>query len=74
MYGGLYAAQVAAEGIKKGDVSKKFLKKYEQMWDAEFGKLYRRLMRIRQILLNVPDDKLSKMIAEASKLDTQRCR
>ena len=72
MYGGLFAAQVAAEGIKKGDVSKRFLKKYEQMWDAEFGKLYRRLMRIRQVMLGVPDDKISKMIAEASKLDTQK--
>ncbi|HET7088655.1 MAG TPA: NAD(P)/FAD-dependent oxidoreductase [Anaerolineae bacterium] len=71
MYGGLFAAQVAAEGIKKDDVSKKFLKKYEQMWDAEFGKLYRRLLRIRHAVLNVPDDKLGKMIAEASKLDTQ---
>jgi len=69
MYGGMFAAQVAAEGIQKGDVSKKFLKKYEQMWDAEFGKLYRRLLRIRHAVLGVPDDRLVKMIAEASKLD-----
>ena len=72
MYGGMFAAQVAAEGIKKGDVSKKFLKKYEQMWDAEFGKLYRRLLRIRHAVLNVPDDRLGKMIAEAAKLDARK--
>jgi len=69
MCGGMFAAQAAAEGIKKGDVSKKFLKKYEQMWDAEFGKLYRRLLRIRHAILSVPDDRLGKIIAEASKLD-----
>jgi len=72
MHGGLFAAQVAAEAIKKGDVSAKFLRKYEQMWDAEFGKLYRRLYRIRQALVKVPEDKLSRMIAEASKLDAQK--
>jgi digeranylgeranylglycerophospholipid reductase len=72
MYGGMFAAQVAAEGIKKGDVSKKFLKKYEQMWDAEFGKMYRRLLRIRRAVLNVPDEKLSKMIGDAARLDARK--
>jgi len=72
MYGGLFAAQVAVEGIRKGDVSGKYLKKYERMWDAEFGKLYRRLLRIRQAFLKVPEAKVSQMIAEASKLDARR--
>ncbi|MGH2593607.1 MAG: NAD(P)/FAD-dependent oxidoreductase [Anaerolineae bacterium] len=72
MFGGLFAAQVAVEGIKKGDVSAKFLRKYEQMWDAEFGKLYRRLLRIRQAILKAPEDKISRMIREASQLDAQK--
>ena len=69
MHGGLFAAQVAAEAIHTGDTSARFLAKYEQRWDAEFGKLYRRLYRIRQTILKVPDDKLSQMIASAAALD-----
>ena len=72
MQGGLFAAQVAAEAIKRGDVSAKSLKKYEQLWDAEFGKLYRRLYRIRQAFLKVPEEKISRMIHEASKLDARK--
>jgi digeranylgeranylglycerophospholipid reductase len=72
MQGGLFAAQVAAEAIKRSDVSAKSLKKYEQMWDAEFGKLYRRLYRIRQAFLKVPEEKISRMIHEASKLDARK--
>jgi len=72
MQGGLFAAQVAAEAIKRGDVSAKSLKKYEQLWDAEFGKLYRRLYRIRQAFLKVPEEKIGRMIHEASKLDARK--
>ena len=72
MQGGLFAAEVAAEGIRQGDVSAKFLKKYEARWEAEFGKLYRRLYRIRHAFLKVPEEKVSKMIAEAAKLDTRK--
>ena len=72
MQGGLFAAEVVAEGIRKGDVSAKLLKKYEARWDAEFGKLYRRLYRIRHAFLKVPEDKVSRMIAEAARLDTQK--
>ena len=72
MQGGLFAAEVVAEGIRKGDVSAKLLKKYEARWDAEFGKLYRRLYRIRHAFLKVPEDKVSRMIAEAAKLNTHK--
>ncbi|HLF26191.1 MAG TPA: NAD(P)/FAD-dependent oxidoreductase [Anaerolineae bacterium] len=72
MCGGLFAAQVAIEGIRTGDVSAKFLKKYEQMWEAEFGQLYRRLYRIRQAMLKVPEEKISRMIRAAAKLDVQK--
>ncbi len=71
MHGGLFAAEVAIEAIKCGDTSEKFLKKYEDRWDAEFGKLYHRLYRIRHALLKVPEEKVSRMIHDASKLDAQ---
>jgi digeranylgeranylglycerophospholipid reductase len=72
MHGGLFAAEVAIEAIETGDTSAKFLKKYEQRWDAEFGKLYRRLHRIRHSLLGVPEEKMSAMIQAASQMDVQK--
>ncbi len=70
MHGGLFAAQVAIEAIKVNDVSANFLQQYEKLWDAEFGKLYRRLHRIRHAILKVPEDKVSKIIHDASQLDS----
>jgi digeranylgeranylglycerophospholipid reductase len=72
MYGGLFAAQVAVDAVRTGDVSANYLSRYESRWDAEFGKLYRRLYRIRHTLYRVPDDKLCQMIARASKLDMHK--
>ncbi|MCL4506231.1 MAG: NAD(P)/FAD-dependent oxidoreductase [Chloroflexi bacterium] len=71
MHGGLFAAQVAVQAIQQGDTSARFLRKYEQMWDAEFGKLYRRLFRIRQAVLKMTEADLSQIIAEAAKLDVR---
>ena len=44
----------------------------EARWDDEFGKLYRRLYRIRHAILKVPEEKVSKMIADAAKLNTHK--
>ena len=71
MHGGLFAAEVAIQAIKQNDTSARFLSQYERRWDAEFGKLYRRLFRIRQAIVKVPEERMSRMIAEASKLDTR---
>jgi digeranylgeranylglycerophospholipid reductase len=72
MHGGLFAAEAAIEAVRKGDVSAAALSAYERRWDTEFGRMYRRLFRIRQALVKVPDERLSRMIAEASRLDTQK--
>jgi digeranylgeranylglycerophospholipid reductase len=70
MHGGLFAAQTALEALAKGDTSRKVLKYYEERWDEEFGKIYRRLHRIRHAVLKVPEEKMSRMIREASQLDS----
>jgi digeranylgeranylglycerophospholipid reductase len=72
MYGGLYAAQVAARAVRQGNTAAGALREYERMWDAEFGKLYRRLFRIRHAVLKVPEEKLSQMIARAAEFDARR--
>jgi digeranylgeranylglycerophospholipid reductase len=71
MHGGLFAAQTAIAALQAGDVSRKFLHMYEETWDAEFGKLYRRLQRIRHAVVKVPEEKLSRMIHEAAQLDSR---
>jgi digeranylgeranylglycerophospholipid reductase len=71
MHGGLFAGQVAVEAVRQGRTDAGFLRQYEQKWDAAFGKMYRRLLRIRQAVLKVPEDKLSQIIAQAARLDTR---
>jgi digeranylgeranylglycerophospholipid reductase len=70
MHGGLFAAQTAVNAIRAGDTSARFLSAYEKVWDAQFGALYRRLLRIREALFAVPEHKLDDMIAHAAQLDT----
>ena len=71
MYGGLFAAQVAVEALRQGDTSRKFLKKYEKMWDDKFGADYRRLYRLRQTVFKIPEEKLNSMIAQVARLDAK---
>ena len=71
MYGGLFAAQVAVEALQQGDTSRKFLKKYEKMWDDKFGADYRRLYRLRQAVFKIPEEKLNSMIAQVARLDAK---
>jgi len=71
MYGGLFAAQVAVEALRQGDTSRKFLKKYEKMWDDKFGADYRRLYRLRHAVFKIPEEKLNSMIKQVSQLDSK---
>jgi digeranylgeranylglycerophospholipid reductase len=69
MYGGVFAAQTAIEALRKGDTSRKFLKKYEKMWDEKFGADYRRMYRLRHAVFKIPEEKLNAMIKQVSQLD-----
>jgi digeranylgeranylglycerophospholipid reductase len=71
MFGGLFAAQTAIEALHKDDTSRKFLKKYEKLWDDKFGADYRRLYRLRQAVFKIPEEKLNNMIRQVSQLDSQ---
>ena len=68
MHGGLFAAQTAIEALQKGDTSRKFLKKYEKLWDEKFGADYRRLYRLRHAVFKIPEEKLNTMIHQISQL------
>ncbi len=69
MFGGLYAAQVAGAAILAGDLSAKFLKQDESLWNAAFGKLLHRLYRIQYTIYRIPDAGIRQMIKQASVLD-----
>jgi digeranylgeranylglycerophospholipid reductase len=71
MYGGQFAAQTAIEALQKGDTSRKFLKKYEKLWDEKFGADYRRMYRLRHAVFKIPEEKLNAMIKQVSQLDVK---
>jgi digeranylgeranylglycerophospholipid reductase len=72
MFTGRLAAQVAAECIGKGDVSKKALMKYDKEWRAsKMGKSIERNYNIKEYLIRQPDAKLNEIIHSVSKLNLQ---
>jgi digeranylgeranylglycerophospholipid reductase len=72
MFTGRLAAQVAADCIGKGDVSKKALMKYDKEWRAsKMGKSIERNYNIKEYLIKQPDQKLNEIIHSVSKLNLQ---
>lgn len=72
MYTGRLAAEVAAECIEKGDVSKKALMKYDRAWrESKMGKSIERNYHVKEYLIKQPDTKLNDIIHSVSKIDMQ---
>lgn len=70
MYTGRLAAEVAAECIAKGDVSKKALMAYDKAWRAsKMGKAIERNYHIKEYLIKQPDTKFNEIIHSVSKLN-----
>jgi digeranylgeranylglycerophospholipid reductase len=70
MYTGRLAAQVAADCIGKGDVSKKALMKYDKEWrTSKMGKSLERNYNIKEYLIKLPDTKLNEIIHSVSNLN-----
>jgi len=70
MYTGRLAAQVAAECIGNGDVSKKELMVYDKTWRAsKMGKTIERNYHIKEYLIKQSDEKLNEIIHSVSKLN-----
>jgi len=70
MFTGRLAAEVAAECIGKGDVSKKSLMPYDKAWRAsKMGKAIERNYHIKEYLIKQPDEKLNDIIHSVSKLN-----
>ena len=70
MYTGRLAAEVAAECIAKGNVSKNALMLYDKTWrEAKMGKAIERNYHIKEYLIKQPDTKLNEIIHSVSKIN-----
>ncbi len=70
MYTGKLAAEVAADCIGKGDLSKKALMRYDKEWRAsKMGKSIERNYHIKEYLIKQSDEKLNEIIHSVSKLN-----
>ena len=70
MYTGRLAAEVAADCLAKGNVSKKALMAYDKAWRAsKMGKAIERNYHIKEYLIKLPDAKLNEIIHSVSKLN-----
>ncbi len=61
MVAGKIAGEVAAEAILKNDYSTKILKKYSQEWERVLGSKHRFMYKIKEKVLNAPDERLNKI-------------
>ena len=58
---GYYAGKVASEAVRAGDFSAKFLKKYDELWKADFGKKLRRNKKLQEKFIQMDDETLNKL-------------
>lgn len=56
MISGKMAAEVAAECLRKGDISVRSLSEYQKKWDVLEGKELRRMVKLQQFTENLTDD------------------
>ncbi len=70
MFTGRLAANVAAQCIAKGDVSKKALMAYDKSWrESKMGKTIERNYLIKEYLIKQPDEKLNAIIHSVAKMN-----
>ncbi|MET1124487.1 MAG: digeranylgeranylglycerophospholipid reductase [Archaeoglobaceae archaeon] len=58
---GYHAGKVAAEAVKRGDFSKDFLRRYDELWKKDFGWKLRRNKKLQEKFLKMDDATLSKL-------------
>jgi digeranylgeranylglycerophospholipid reductase len=62
------AVQVGAPAVRRGDVSAKTLRAYEDAWRMRFGRPHDALYRIRKALAAISEESLNALIQTASEL------
>lgn len=55
----IMAAEVGTDAIKKDDVSKKELKKYQDMWEKKRGEEFKKILRVRHFVEKLNDEQVN---------------
>jgi len=72
MFTGRLAAEVAADCIARGDVSKKALKAYDRQWRAsEMGRSLERNYKIKEYFIRQTDDRFNQLIHSATAINLE---
>ena len=72
MYSGMFAAETAVDCLNKGDVSAQALKVYEERWDKEVGKHFKRVCRIRDEALKFSDEMFDRCAAVLNRMPPEK--
>jgi digeranylgeranylglycerophospholipid reductase len=62
------AVQVGAPAVRRGDVSAKTLRAYEEAWNGRFGRQHAALYRIRKAIAGISEESMNALIQTASGL------
>lgn len=57
-----FAGHVAADSIKAGDQSKKFLLKYKKDWDNQLGKVQKTMYSMKEKFMKMNDERFNKLV------------
>jgi digeranylgeranylglycerophospholipid reductase len=71
MMGAEMAMQVAVSAIKRGDVSERTLREYENLWKERFGKMHGALLAVRKILTRMDEKQFDALVQQASQFSIE---
>ncbi len=72
MLAGQFAAETAAEALKKGQAVERSLKFYQKRCDESFGRMNRRFYRLKEGINTIPDNRLNEIAHEVLKLPVEK--
>jgi digeranylgeranylglycerophospholipid reductase len=66
---GMLAGEIAAQAVQRGDVSEKFLQRYEKGWRKRLAKKLERNWWAKEKVVEIDDETISSVIATLSEVD-----
>ncbi|MFC1692350.1 geranylgeranyl reductase family protein [Candidatus Latescibacterota bacterium] len=72
MISGQFAGETAADALKKGRNDERSLAVYQKRCDSRFGKMNRWFYRVKEGILNIPNDRLNEIAHEISALPLEK--
>jgi digeranylgeranylglycerophospholipid reductase len=69
LFSGEFAGTIAAEAVKTGDSSEKMLKKYQTLWEKNFGKIMDRNLKLKEYYVDMSDEEANKVAKSLQDVD-----